>query len=222
MRLLKLLEGLYQELKKYNEIEAQKEERRQEKILLLGTHNYPKVPFPIYVGLFIRNQLALKNLRVKDIAQKAKCTMSLVSQVLNGDLRSEKIEGILAESLGYESFGQLIAAAPKLPVEEAAFPNRPAYFKASRNPTSPEYSWIRHQLANHNIKQREIAIKANCHRRYVSDVVCGHYTSANIRAAVAESLGYASWESLWADAVANAGKTENLQDAGCGEGAVAG
>jgi transcriptional regulator with XRE-family HTH domain len=210
MKILKLLEGLYHELKTYNERERQKDEKRNKRSHLFNSRGHHCVNLKQHECLWIRDQLFLKDLRITDIALKANRSPSLVSQVLCGELRSEEVEAILAKSLGYESFDILQAAAAKAEMEDTSgLPaikpnNQPAHLRTTTKPLPPEYSWLRRQLASKNIKQKEIARKANCARRYVSMVVCGERSSREIEAALAEMLGYPSWQHLWADALINA------------------
>jgi predicted transcriptional regulator len=58
---------------------------------------------------WIKYQMALKGIKQIDIANHAECTCPMVSQVLHGRKRSEKVRGILAQALGYESFDKLLA-----------------------------------------------------------------------------------------------------------------
>jgi len=212
MKLLKLLEGLYQELKKYNEIEAQKEARKQKRSLLLDSHNTPHIPLTPQEGLGIKRMLSSLNIKYNDIALKANRSKAMVTQLLNGAWRSERVEEVLCKTLGYETFGQLREAAAEaakgntMGGEEKAedgFYYRPAHLRASTNFIPSAFSWIRRQLANKNIKQRELAQKANCSRELISGVVCGERPSESVRAIIAEALGYASWKELWTNAVAN-------------------
>ena len=64
-------------------------------------------------GLWIKYQMALKNLTQADIAAYAKCTQSMVSHVIHGRKVSANVYLALAKALGYKSFGELKAAHDK-------------------------------------------------------------------------------------------------------------
>ena len=100
MKLLKLLEGLYQELKTYNEYVAKKEKEEQR-----GNYSLP----PEYH--WIKLQLFQRNISYKDIARKANCTTQLVSQVICGQRKSANVRTAIAEMLGYAAYEELVEAA---------------------------------------------------------------------------------------------------------------
>jgi len=71
-------------------------------------------------------------------------------------------------------------------------------------PMSPEGCWIKYRLNLKNIKLETIAKKARRSVALVSLVLCNERRSEKVEAALAETLGYPSWEHLWADAFINA------------------
>jgi hypothetical protein len=75
-----------------------------------------------------------------------------------------------------------------------------ARLKSVCNPTPPEGCWIRYQLDVRNIKLDDVARKACRHFTLVSKVIRGERKSEKVQAALAELLGYPSWNDLWADA----------------------
>jgi hypothetical protein len=105
MKLLKLLEGLYHELKTYNENVAQEKQKGRNG----GRHYVTGMSSPEYC--WIKFQLHLRNIPLKEIEAKTGYSNSYVSLVLNGNVRCEKIEAAFAEMLGYESFEKLWEAA---------------------------------------------------------------------------------------------------------------
>jgi hypothetical protein len=68
----------------------------------------------------------------------------------------------------------------------------------------PEGCWLRYQLDLRNIKMDAVAKKARRSVPLVSLVICGEMRSEKVEAALAEMLGYPSWERLWAAAMINA------------------
>jgi lambda repressor-like predicted transcriptional regulator len=62
-------------------------------------------------GCWIKYQLDLRNIKLEAIAKKAGRTVATVSRVICRTRNSEKVEAVLAEMLGYESFKHLWAAA---------------------------------------------------------------------------------------------------------------
>jgi transcriptional regulator with XRE-family HTH domain len=68
---------------------------------------------------------------------------------------------------------------------------------------SPEECWIRYNLNLKNIKLEAIAKKARRSVPLVSRVLSGSRRSEKVQAALAELLGYPSWQHLWADAFIN-------------------
>jgi len=162
MKLLKLLEGLYHELKTYNELEIEKKEKRNRKSRLFNSYGHHCTNLKQYECLWIRSQLFLQAISITDIALKANRSTSIVSLVLSGELRCEEVEAILAKLLGYESFDTLQTVVAKAEMEGAgSLPpikpnNQPAHLRATSLPLSPEFSWLRRQLVSKNIKQREL------------------------------------------------------------------
>jgi hypothetical protein len=112
MKLFKLLEGLYTELKTYNERETKREEeeRRGTQLFSKPTPTAYSVP-PEY--RWIKLQLFQRNIRHKDIARKANCTTQFVSQVICGQRNSENVRAILAQMLGYATYQDLMEAASR-------------------------------------------------------------------------------------------------------------
>jgi ribosome-binding protein aMBF1 (putative translation factor) len=110
MKLFKLLEGLYTELKTYNEREAKKEEEKRR-----GKHSFSNLTPPSHSMTpeyhWIKLQLFQQNISHEDIAQKANCTTSMVSQVICGVKKSKKVESALARILGYATYQDLMEAA---------------------------------------------------------------------------------------------------------------
>jgi ribosomal protein L31E len=62
-------------------------------------------------GCWIKYQLDLRNIKLEDVAKKAHRSISMVSQVICGVKKSEKVEKVLAEMLGYPSSTHLWAEA---------------------------------------------------------------------------------------------------------------
>ena len=66
---------------------------------------------------------------------------------------------------------------------------------------SPEITWIRSQLKMRRISQAEVAKQIDRDRSTVSAFLRGEHRSKAIEGALAKSLGYISFDALWADAV---------------------
>jgi transcriptional regulator with XRE-family HTH domain len=64
-------------------------------------------------GLWIKYQMAIKNLTQADIAAYAKCTPPMVSHVIHGRKVSANVCLALVKALGYKSLNELIAAYAK-------------------------------------------------------------------------------------------------------------
>jgi hypothetical protein len=62
-------------------------------------------------GCWIRYQLNLRGMILETAAKKAGRSVTLVSRVISGERRSEKVQAVLAEMLGYKSWQHLWAAA---------------------------------------------------------------------------------------------------------------
>jgi hypothetical protein len=62
-------------------------------------------------GCWIKYQLILRNIKLEDVAQKAHRSVSMVSRVVCGVKKSERVEKALAEMLGYPSYKYLWADA---------------------------------------------------------------------------------------------------------------
>jgi hypothetical protein len=62
-------------------------------------------------GCWIKYQLELRNIKFEVIAKKAKCTVATVSRVISRERHSERVEAVLAETLGYQSYKHLWADA---------------------------------------------------------------------------------------------------------------
>jgi ribosomal protein L31E len=54
-------------------------------------------------GCWIKYQMDLRNVKMTDVARKAHRSVSMVSRVVCGVKKSEKVESALAELLGYPS-----------------------------------------------------------------------------------------------------------------------
>ena len=74
------------------------------------------------------------------------------------------------------------------------------------NPMPPEGCWIKFRLDLRNIKLEEVAKKGGVSVVAVSRVISGNLKSEKTQTALAEILGYQSWEQLKADALANTEK----------------
>jgi transcriptional regulator with XRE-family HTH domain len=61
--------------------------------------------------LWIQEQMLKKNLRHKDVAEKAGCSRANVTSAMRGQVRSARVQRAVAELLGYPSFEAMIAAA---------------------------------------------------------------------------------------------------------------
>ena len=77
--------------------------------MLQGTRSFDKPMSP--ERCWIKYRLNLNNIKYEEIAQKAKRTAVFVSMVVCGERKSEKVEAVLAEVLGYSSFKELWADA---------------------------------------------------------------------------------------------------------------
>jgi hypothetical protein len=62
---------------------------------------------------WIKYQLELRQANLWDVARKAKCNNTMVSQVLHGRKNSERVKQALADVLGYPSFDMLLTAYRK-------------------------------------------------------------------------------------------------------------
>jgi len=62
-------------------------------------------------GCWIRYQLDVRNITLETVAKKACRHITLVSKVIRGERKSEKVEAALADILGYPTFKHLWAAA---------------------------------------------------------------------------------------------------------------
>jgi hypothetical protein len=62
-------------------------------------------------GCWIRYQLSLRDIKFEKVAQKASCGISTVSNVISGVKHSKRVEKVLAEMLGFDSFADLMAIA---------------------------------------------------------------------------------------------------------------
>jgi transketolase N-terminal domain/subunit len=109
MNLLKLLEGLYHELKTYNENEAQKKAHRR--TMLSVSHSWPCTYLTLQECTWIKTELFLHEVNLETVAQKANVSIGMVSHFLKGRKDSEKVKKALAEILGYESFEKVVAAS---------------------------------------------------------------------------------------------------------------
>ena len=76
--------------------------------------------------------------------------------------------------------------------------------RSFENPMPPEGCWIKYQLDLRNIKLEAVAKKAERTVATVSRVICRTRNSEKAEAALAEMLGYSSWNELWAAAFINA------------------
>jgi len=74
---------------------------------------------------------------------------------------------------------------------------------------SSEECWIRYQLVSQNIRLVDIADKANCSASLVSTVLSGKRKNESVKVAIAEILGYKSWQHLSEDAEKNIKKADN-------------
>jgi len=81
-----------------------------------------------------------------------------------------------------------------------------AQSKSFDKPNPPEGCWIKYQLDLRNIKYDVIAKKSKRSAAFVSMVVCRKRKSKSVEAAIAEVLGYPSFNQLWADAFINTGR----------------
>jgi hypothetical protein len=62
-------------------------------------------------GSWIKYQLDLRNIKMEAVAQKARRTISMVSQVISGVKNSDAVGLALAQMLGYASYKDLMEAA---------------------------------------------------------------------------------------------------------------
>jgi DNA-binding LacI/PurR family transcriptional regulator len=62
-------------------------------------------------GSWIKYQLDLRNIKLEEVAHKARRSVSSVSRVICGVKKSEKVEAALAETLGYAAYKDLLEAA---------------------------------------------------------------------------------------------------------------
>ena len=69
-----------------------------------------------------------------------------------------------------------------------------------------ESCWLRYQLALKGITQEDVAAKSSRAFSMVSMVISGERRSKNVETALAEMLGYGSWDELRTAASANAEK----------------
>ena len=106
MRILKLLEGLYQELKTYNENVAKNEKRHDMKTVVLSKKS--SLP-PEYN--WIKLQLFTRGITHADISQKLGYSTGYISQVICGVRKNKDIQNGLTKMLGYQSWEQLLEEA---------------------------------------------------------------------------------------------------------------
>jgi intergrase/recombinase len=64
-------------------------------------------------GCWIKYQLDLRNIKLEEVAQKAHRSVSMVSRVICGVKKSEKVEKALAQMLGYATYQNLMEAASR-------------------------------------------------------------------------------------------------------------
>jgi hypothetical protein len=62
-------------------------------------------------GSWIKYQLDLRNIKMEAVAQKARRTISMVSQVISGVKNSDAVGLALAQMLGYASYKDLMESA---------------------------------------------------------------------------------------------------------------
>lgn len=62
-------------------------------------------------GCWIKYQLDLRNIKLDEVAQKGRVSVTTISRVICGTLKSEKAQKALAESLEYPSWNHLWADA---------------------------------------------------------------------------------------------------------------
>jgi hypothetical protein len=62
-------------------------------------------------GSWLKYQLDLRNIKLEAVAKKADRSVSMVSQVICGVKKSEKVETALAWMLGYAAYNDLMEAA---------------------------------------------------------------------------------------------------------------
>jgi len=64
-------------------------------------------------GSWLKFQLDLRNIKLEAVAQKAKRSVSMVSQVITRGKSSKSVETTLAKLLGYASFKELLEEAQR-------------------------------------------------------------------------------------------------------------
>jgi hypothetical protein len=62
---------------------------------------------------WIQYQLSLRQAKLGDVARKAGCNITMVSQVLHGRKNSKRVRQALADVLGFSSFDMLLIAYQK-------------------------------------------------------------------------------------------------------------
>jgi hypothetical protein len=62
-------------------------------------------------GCWIKYQLDLRNIKMEDVAKKARRSVAMVSRVVCGVKKSKKVESALARILGYATYQDLMEAA---------------------------------------------------------------------------------------------------------------
>jgi hypothetical protein len=77
--------------------------------------------------------------------------------------------------------------------------------RSPEHPMPPEGSWIKYQLDLRNVKFEAVAKRANRHTTLVSSVIRGKRNSKAVGRALAEVLGYASYDDLMAAARSKGG-----------------
>jgi len=64
-------------------------------------------------GSWLKFQLDLRNIKLEAVAQKARRSVSMVSQVITGVKNSESVKITLAKLLGYASYEDLLEEAQR-------------------------------------------------------------------------------------------------------------
>jgi len=64
-------------------------------------------------GSWLKYQLDIRNIKLEAVAQKAKRSVSMVSQVITGVKNSNAVEITLAKLLGYASYKELLEEAQR-------------------------------------------------------------------------------------------------------------
>jgi hypothetical protein len=82
------------------------------------------------------------------------------------------------------------------------------------HPKSPEFCWIYYQMELNDIGLKDVARKAGCTPELVWYAIHDEMWSPKVRAAVAELLGYPSWEELKKAAAINSHKDGGLEITG--------